>query len=77
MRTVEFEGNKFKYDEKCVKSYKWMKGATSGNLTKLYQCFERLFAGHDEEYADLLDDDNEKMQELITKCIEDMGQAKN
>lgn len=77
MREIEFEGQTFVYDEKCVNSYKWQKAATSGNLQKVFSCFDRLFAGRDEEYADLLDDDIDKMQELITKCIEDMGQGKN
>lgn len=86
MRTIEFEGIKAEYDERCIMSYKWQKAVNSGDSARSTRAIEQLFAGHDEEYADALSDsgdeelDNamDKMGQLLQAVMEDMGRlAKN
>lgn len=85
MRTIEFEGVKVGYDERCIMSYKWQKAANSGDNARTMDAIERLFMGRDEEYADALSDsgdemDNamDKMGQLMRAVVEDMGRvAKN
>lgn len=86
MRTIEFEGIKAEYDERCIMSYKWQKAVNSGDSARSTRAIERLFAGRDEEYADALSDsgdeelDNamDKMGQLLQAIMEDMGRiAKN
>lgn len=85
MRTIEFEGVKVEYDERCVLSYKWQKAANSGDTARIMGAVERLLCGRDEEYADALsksgddmDDSMELMGKLLGAVIEDMGRtAKN
>ena len=75
MRTIEFEGVTVEYDERCTKSYKWQKSVMSGDMSRGMKAIESLFAGRDEEYAEQLGDDADKMQQLIAACMEDMGRA--
>lgn len=86
MRTIEFEGIKAEYDERCIMSYKWQKAVNSGDSARSTRAIEQLFAGRDEEYADALSDsgdeelDNamDKMGQLLQAIMEDMGRiAKN
>lgn len=86
MRTIEFEGIKAEYDERCIMSYKWQKAVNSGDPARSTRAIEQLFAGRDEEYADALSDsgdeelDNamDKMGQLLQAIMEDMGRlAKN
>lgn len=86
MRTIEFEGIKAEYDERCIMSYKWQKAVNGGDPARSTRAIEQLFAGRDEEYADALSDsgdeelDNamDKMGQLLQAVMEDMGRlAKN
>lgn len=87
MRTIEFKGHEIAYDERCLKSYKWQKAMNSGDSQRSTKAVAQLFAGRDEEYADLicgndnpdeLDTSMEAMGELLAAVLEDMGQlAKN
>lgn len=51
MRTIEYNGVKVEYDERCVKSYRWQKAVNSGNPKRSANAMSRLFAGRDEYYA--------------------------
>lgn len=77
MRTIEFRGIEFEYDDHCTKSYKWQKKALSGDMGRALTAIEDLFAGRDEEYAEKLGDDAEAMQELIASVVADTNEAKN
>lgn len=87
MRTIEFQGHEIAYDERCLKSYKWQKAMNSGDPARSTRAVEQLFAGRDEEYADLisgndnpddLDTSMDVMADLLAAVLEDMGQlAKN
>ena len=77
MRTIEFQGHEIAYDERCLKSYKWQKKALSGDSGRALVAIEDLFAGRDEEYAEMLGDDAEAMQELIAAVVADTNESKN
>ena len=77
MRTIEFRGMTFEYDDRCTKSYKWQKKALSGDSGRALVAIEDLFAGRDEEYAEMLGDDAEAMQELIAAVVADTNESKN
>lgn len=86
MREIEFHGITVEYDERCTKSWKWQKAVASGDMARITKAIEQLLCGRDEEYADLLCDNEDPdavdtsadlMQELIGACIMDMAPAKN
>ena len=77
MRTIEFKGHTFEYNEGCTLSYTWQKGVTSGNPQRVFKCFEDLFCGKDEEYSELLGGSIDDMAALALACVEDLQQAKN
>ena len=78
---------KFEYDERCILSFKWQKAMNSQDGARNNWAIEQLFAGRDEEYADMLCENAEAgeidtaldgMAELIKLAVEDMGRkAKN
>lgn len=82
MRTIEFEGAEFEYDERCVKSWKWQKAINSNDSTRVMGAVERLLCGRDEEYADILcgnedpddlDTSFDKLCELAKACTQEAG----
>ena len=82
MRTIEFEGKEYEYDDRCVMSWKWQKAINSNDSTRVMGAVERLFAGRDEEYADALsgnedpedlDTGFEKLVELARACTIEAG----
>ena len=73
MRKIKFRGMEFEYNERCTKSYKWQKLASRGDMGAI----ERLFNGHDEDVADLFEDDADAMAELVTAITQEMKEAKN
>ena len=86
MRTIEFNGIKVTYDERCTLSWKWQKAVASGDPARGTHAIEQLLCGRDEEYADLLcgnddadglDTSANAMQELVAACVADMAAAKN
>ena len=87
MRTIEYEGMEFEYDERCILSFKWQKAMNSNDGAKNNLAIEQLFAGRDEEYADMLCENGDPeqldtaldaMAQLVKLCVEAMGRkAKN
>lgn len=75
MREIEFKGVKVKYDEKCLKSWKWQKALASGEDKRGVAAIERLLMGKDEEIADELGDDIDVMGELIAAIVSDGGRV--
>lgn len=77
MRSIEFRGKTFEYDETRTKSYKWQKKLAAGGQEGAMSALEDLLCGRDEEYADMLDDDAEAMQELVAAMVADNNESKN
>lgn len=88
MRTIEYKGHEFEYDERVTKSWKWQKAVASGDTARSVAAIERLFCGRDEEYADVLsgldqdsdelDDAMDEMAALMQAIMEELGgTAKN
>lgn len=88
MKTIEYKGHEFDYDERVTKSWKWQKAVASGDPARSTKAIERLFCGRDEEYADVLsgidpesdelDASMEEMAELLAAIMEKIGgNAKN
>lgn len=79
-KTIEFEGQKFEYDEKALADYKTIKRIARGAVDPagFFDAFETVFVGRDEEYADMLDGSIEKMGLLLNAVQEAEGAtAKN
>jgi len=68
---VEFEGKTFDVDTDAFKSYtvaKWI--ALAGERADCaFKAFEAIFSGRDEEYADMLGNDVDKMGELLNAAL--------
>ena len=88
MKTIEYMGHEFEYDETVTKSWKWQKAVASGDPARSTRAIERLFCGRDEEYADVLsgidpdsdelDDAMDKMAGLMAAIMAEIGgTAKN
>lgn len=80
LKKIEFEGHEFEYDPKQAISYRNAKriARATSDIEGLFAAFESVFAGKDEEYAELLGDDFEKMGQLITEAMNaESGAAKN
>lgn len=73
IKTIEFEGHVFEYDDAEAKDYRnlkrVMKSAT--NPSGLFDAMERIFAGKDEEYAEMLGGNLEKLGQLAGKVFEE------
>ena len=76
MATITFEGMEFEYDENSVRKYSVLKAMSNyqENPASVFKAFEIVFAGHDEEYAELLDDSIDKMSELFGAVMEQAGE---
>ena len=79
LKKLEFEGAEFEYDADAVKSYKVIKkiARAQKDLVGFFDAFELVFAGNDEEYADKLGDNFEKIGELISAAVNAENEAKN
>lgn len=75
MRSIEYEGQTYEYDETCIFSYGWQKQLTSDDPAKNFRAAERLFCGHDEEVAERLGGSMEAMAELMKAIMGDNGKA--
>lgn len=68
---IEFEGKTFDVDADAFNSYsvaKWI--ALAGErIDCAFKAFEAIFSGRDEEYADMLDNDVDKMGELLNAAL--------
>ena len=78
MVTFEFEGNTFECDETAARDYKVIKSMAKArtNPAALFEGFERMFAGRDEEYAEKVGGTLEAMTALFSAALEAAG-AKN
>jgi hypothetical protein len=59
MRTIEYQGVTVTYDDRCPKSYKWVKALNSGDEARATRAISRLLCGRDEYYAYLLSSDEQ------------------
>lgn len=78
MITFEFEGNTFECDETVAGDYMVIKmmSRSRENPAALFDAFERLFNGKDEEYARLVGGKFGKMMDLFAAAVDAVG-AKN
>ena len=78
MISFEFEGNTFECDEDAARNYRVIKAISRAqtNPRALFDSFEAIFAGHDEEYAEQVGGTLEDMTRLFGAAIEAAG-AKN
>lgn len=80
LKKISFEGQEFEYDPAEAKSYKNLKRIARGStdIGEFFGAFEDIFAGKDVEYAEMLDNDFEKLGELVSAVVEAEGStAKN
>lgn len=73
MKEITFNGLTFEYDEKALRRYdvqKYIATATE-NLSNAYKVIEIIFAGRDLEYAQMLDNDDAAMSELLKAAVQD------
>ena len=72
MKTINFEGNAFTYDEAATKKWSVQKGLSMGSTdpAKFYEALDKLLAGRSDEYAETLGDDADKMLDLIKAISE-------
>lgn len=73
MRSVEFEGKEYEYDETALKRYRVIKLITRGESEPagFFDALEILFAGRDVEYAEALGgDEQKKMGELVAAVFQ-------
>ena len=88
MRTIEFKGHEFDYDETVTKSWKWQKAVASGDVARSVGAIDRLLCGRSDEYADVLsghdpgsdelDESMDAMTDLVQAIMTELGgTAKN
>lgn len=80
LKKISYEGHDFEYDPKEVLSYKNVKrlSRAKDDVSAFFDVCEAVFAGKDEEYAEILGDDVEKLGELIGLAASNEGRkAKN
>lgn len=80
LRKVTYEGAEFEYDPKEAKSYRNIKriARAKDDMGGFFDAFEAIFAGRDEEYAEILGNDFEKIGGLVSAVVENEGNsAKN
>lgn len=75
MRTIEYEGQTFEYDESCIFDYGWQKQLAADEPSKNFRAAERLFCGKDEEVAERLGGTMEGIALLMKEIIADNGKA--
>ena len=83
MASVEYNGSEYEYDETALTNYKVAKclSRAGENPSLAFYAFEKIFNGHDEEYAEQLGGDQAEFGELVKAVIQDAArrseQAKN
>lgn len=77
LKKIEFEGMEFEYDPKEAGSYRNIKriARAQKDMGGFFDAFEAIFAGHDDEYAELLGNSFEKLGLLASECINASGAA--
>ena len=71
MRTIEYKGHEFEYDETVTKSWKWQKAVASGDISRSVSAIDRLLCGRSDEYADILSGNDAGSDEL-DESMDDM-----
>lgn len=73
MRSIEFEGHEFEYDEGALERYSVVEGITLGteDLGGFFKSLRAIFAGRSTEYAVVLGDSQVKMGELVAAVFQD------
>lgn len=75
MRTIEYEGSTYEYDETCVFNYGWQKQLASDEPQRNFRAVERLLCGKDEEVSEALGGTMEAMMGLVKAILDDNGRA--
>jgi hypothetical protein len=75
MKSLQFEGKTFKYDERAPKRWSIQKALAIGaeDPKGFYGALDKIFAGRSDEYAEMLDDDADKMLELLNRITIAIG----
>jgi hypothetical protein len=80
MKTLQYDGMTFEYDERAPKRYSVQKALALGESDPagFYGALDRIFAGRSDEYAERLGDDSERMLALLDAVSKAVGaKAKN
>ena len=80
MKTVQFEGEAYEYDERAPKRWSVQKALALGESDPagFYGALDKIFAGRSDEYAKRLGDDSERMLGLLDAVSAAVGaKAKN
>ena len=79
MKTIEFRGHEFEYDEKVPKSWKFQRAlAKMPEQEQVFFAADAVLLGRADEVAEALGDDIDAMGELLTAITEQVGApAKN
>ena len=80
MKTVQFDGQTFEYDERAPKRWSVQKALALGESDPagFYGALDKIFAGRSDEYAERLGDDSERMLALLDAVSKAVGaKAKN
>ena len=74
MRSIEFEGQTFEYDETSLKDYAVQKALSLGteDMPRFFRAIERIFTGKDVEYSEAVGGD---ITELIKAVFADATAA--
>lgn len=75
MKKFTFEGNEYEYNPDAFKNYAVLKKLANAekDISGAFYAFNAIFAGKDEEYAEMLGGDIEKLGELVSAAAEHHG----
>lgn len=76
LRKIVFEDAEYEYDPKEVKSYRNIKrlARAQKDPSAFFDVAEAIFAGKDEEYAEQLGNDMDKLGSLVAAIIDQEGE---
>lgn len=80
MKTVQFDGQTFEYDERAPKRWSVQKALALGESDPagFYGALDKIFAGRSDEYAERLGDESDRMLALLDVISKAVGaKAKN
>lgn len=75
----EYKGMTFEADAKALRDYRVIKrmARVETDPAGYFESMEAVFAGHDEEYMDVLGGSASEMEGLYTAAVKAVGDAKN
>ena len=75
MKTVQFDGQTFEYDERAPKRWSVQKALALGESDPagFYGALDKIFAGRSDEYAERLGDESERMLALLDVISKAVG----